>query len=526
VPYSMLPPGVNALRPNVTSVGSLCMGYGDERKLDPFKCRVKFFTRNRVCGLLDRSPGAWLVGWSTIVAGTTTKCICNAHQALCTRHGTRIGKERLDLGYYFKQFAQHLRPYQNAYAECALLERSCWEAKWPEQKRKAILKSQATELEDPGRVKFMVKWEVYHKEPTKSRGIQFYTNLATQAMFGPQFSAFAKTLIEAFNGQDEVLPGIRITFALGKDAGGIAAWADGVVADGYDHFYERDGKSWDATMSRKHSRFKERLMAIFDPELAQFVADCACVVGTAVGKDGVMRYTMNWTVKSGHNDTSSGNSLINAAIAACSAHRLGLRAHIIVMGDDLLMAVRGDFDLDGMIANEADYGIVPEAQKFDNIFDVSFISGIFIPASNGYGFCPIPGRLVSRLWWTIKKPTRKLGEYLNGVAAGLMPTCHGVPVVRKFMSPFRNGGKIGHTDRGYNYIGVNVDTEDDEMMLWAQGRYGLSRTDIVETESWLDSLPAEPLLLTHPTLTRIMEVDMREVDERIPTPYRRLGRYV
>jgi len=45
-------------------------------------------------------------------------------------------------------------------------------------------------------------------------------------------------------------------------------------------------------------------------------------------------------------------------------------------------------------------------------------------------------------------------------------------------------------------------------------RYGLTAADIANCEVWLASLPREPLLLKHPVLTRLMEVDLADIHVR------------
>jgi hypothetical protein len=45
-------------------------------------------------------------------------------------------------------------------------------------------------------------------------------------------------------------------------------------------------------------------------------------------------------------------------------------------------------------------------------------------------------------------------------------------------------------------------------------RYDLTYSQIEKCEAWLKTLPAKPLILSHPVLDRIVEVDMVGVEER------------
>lgn len=517
VPYQDLPPAAGAYTLPTNVVASTCLGFGDESKLDPGKCRILTCKRHDACNL-GETRGATLYGWSVVIPGSARKCICNAHNALCYRHGTTVGEELADINAYYPAVAKFLASVVAEFDLSPYLDREAWISRFQHGKRIAIDHSCMHDVIMAAKVKAMVKWEVMHKFFTKARLIQFYINLATQAAFGPEFVAISKAISSAFDGERELFPGVTAQFSMGLSSAGIAAWGARVLREGYTHFYERDGKSWDATMRANHSRFKERLFALFDPALAAFVHDCCRVKGLIVGKDGILRYIMNWTVKSGHNDTSSGNSLINAIIAAIAAHVCGLKVKILVMGDDLIMAVSGDFDVKAVAAVEAKYGIVPEARKFDNIFDCSYVSGIFIPNGKEIGFVPIPGRLIMRLWWSIANPGKYIQAYRNGVVAGLLPTCQALPIVRVFLMKFANEGTVGRSDKGYLYRGVALEF-DEEIYLWMQGRYGLSRSDIEACEAWLEQLPAEPLLLVHPVLERIVEVDIVDIDARTTSLY-------
>lgn len=195
---------------------------------------------------------------------------------------------------------------------------------------------------------------------------------------------------------------------------------------------------------------------------------------------------------------------------------------MLIMGDDIVVAIDRDYDEILLAELERAYGIVPEGRKFSNILDISFISGTFVPSRSGYGFCPIPGRLLRRLWWTIKIPGRNLPLYRNGVVAGLLPTCHSIPIVRVFLKKFLNAAEVGHSDKGYVYRGVELDI-GPAVWDWWYGRYKLTREETLECEAWLSSLPPTALVLVHPVLDRIAEVDCRDIEGRDENGYEVFG---
>jgi hypothetical protein len=130
-------------------------------------------------------------------------------------------------------------------------------------------------------------------------------------------------------------------------------------------------------------------------------------------------------------------------------------------------------------------------------------------------FLPQPGRLFARLWWTTKPPSRKNVEaYQRSVAKGLLPACHGVPLVSTLLQKFDSVGKIVPTEKGYTFRGSGFSLENAGMLRAFALRYGLDESAIVDCDAYLKTLPATPLLLVHPVLQRMSEVDNADIAER------------
>jgi hypothetical protein len=256
--------------------------------------------------------------------------------------------------------------------------------------------------------------------------------------------------------------------------------------------------------------FRQKLYECIDSDLASFTRESNLCKAFAVLPAGIIRYIMEFGVKSGHNDTTIGNSIINAAIAFAAMRRLGLLGSILVAGDDLLIAVQSDFDLKALMDCEREFGIVPEAGKFTGPSHVTFCSGIFLGAGNVY--VPNPSRLFARLWWGVK-PVGDEAAYQRGVARGLLPTCKHVPIVRLLLSRFDSEGAAGQSDKGYKFRLTEYDLGGVDYASFVE-RYGLSETAVRDCERWLETLPAEPLLLVHPVLERMAEVDFEPVETR------------
>jgi len=435
--------------------------------------------------------------------------------ALRTRHGAApVNPVVADLCAVLPEFLAAVAPYRSEYALSAYRDRDTWLSKFPLGKQRALRQSALIDPIKPTRVKAMIKLEVYHKAITRARLIQFYPNLATQGEFGPQFYSLQKAITACFQ-QRQMPGGIDITFGSGMNAVAIGQWMDDAVLRGAVRFYERDGKNWDSTLLEATSRFRQTIYAAFDVELAQFARKCNNVRGSApFSRWGVVRYLMRHTVKSGHNDTTTGNSLVNAGIIYAVMRRLGYKGSIIVTGDDLLVALHGKYDCHKIEQLEREYGIQPECRIFEEPTHVSFVSGIFLRCHGKFLFTPMPGRLLARLWWSVNPPPpRHRNAMLRGIARGLLPCIRGLPIVGAFVGNFDSEGAADYSRKYMNYHGCAHDFGDDIVANFSE-RYGLEPSAIVECDAWIKSLPPCPLFLVHPVLTRMMEVDLADIGDR------------
>jgi len=373
------------------------------------------------------------------------------------------------------------------------------------------------DVPEPGRVKLMVKREGAHAMPTRPRGIQYYTNLATQSLFGPEFYALQKAYTSWFQRRD-VGGGVRVTFASGLNAETLGDWMKDVLSDvRLPMFYERDGKNWDATMQEEHLGVRLAAYVAAGPAFVEFVKAGFEVRGSHAR--GGMRYRLRGTVKSGHNDTTLGNSIVNACIAVTAMHQHGLHGDVIVAGDDLLIVVEGDFDEHALAATEARCGIVPDYRKFSNPCDVSFISGVWFCAASDWIFVPKPGRLLARLFWSTHPPPPKLRQrYLNAIVLGLRPSCGDIPVVGEFLDAhYDKGAPVDaprSLDKRLKVWSVGKSASRQAMVAAFCARYGVSEEEIVDVESFLRGVKGRVGLVSHPVLDRLVEVDLADLSER------------
>lgn len=503
-----IPYGISTPASNVTS--TLCLGFGDESKLGD--CRIK--TRpNADC---QDQKGATMVGPVAEMAYVCRSCGCNAHNAMCNRHGSKAPPFENSFDWFISRFETWEAELASMYYEHLSAHEEEWQQRWSASKWEAIQTSVANDDVAPWKVKCMVKRETGHKKPSKARCIQFYPNLATQELYARETASLQKAWTTLFyrHQVDPDNPGMRVTFSSGMNAAKLGDWATEALKDYEDpYFYERDGKNWDATMAKPHSELKFRVYRMAGHGYTKYAQDSAKVSGFGKFKEQILRYSLDYTTKSGHNDTTLGNNIVNCAIT-CSTFR-GRKCDILIAGDDLLVIVEGEVDKDLIVAAEASFGIVPEARVFRSIEDSSYISGLFAITPEGVKFLARPGRMLSCLFWSVKPPSMnpvKLRMFQRGIAKGVLPTMACVPIVGEWLKMIGDDGPMiaDRSRRVYTY-GAEIVAD---FRPWFDRRYGLSQHDIDEAIAiLLENGPRCNFVNCH-AIQVIKEVDFADLDDR------------
>lgn len=500
--------GYGVWKPISNQTGTTCLGFGDEENLGVCKIMEKPRAQCQ-----DDQIGATLLAPAASTCYVARSCGCNAHNAMCNRHGVKRNPVTASLVPFQKLLSEHVPVAAGHYAQHIAEYGGEWIRKWPEAKQKLIRESQAIDEIKPHKVKNMVKREIYPKPPTKARCIQFYPNLATQAEFGPEFTslqkAWGKTMQRAEFGT------CKVTFASGMNAKELGEWLSDVLQDYRDPwFYERDGKNWDSTLGAEAQAVKDQAYEFAGDAFCTFVHNSSIVEGLGCYKNGRLKYKLNFTTKSGHNDTTLGNNIVNAAITVMSFQ--GRKCDIIVAGDDLLVIVEGDFDCDAIVEREKAYGIKPEAYKYHHYEDVSFISGLFATTNDGkILFVPKPGRLIQRLFWTVHPPPpKRVRGYRRGVALGLLPTCGGMPIIGDWLRSYDDGSTVYRSGNSWKVWMYGEDAVTGELDNWFMRRYGLTKSEIAETTEIFVARAHEPVIVRTHVTDRLIMVDTCELDER------------
>lgn len=539
VPGSIVSTAVSSQR----SLGSLttktyCLGLpkkkgGHSWVPTPHRCEASGLGNLAICPRRDQR-GATLIGPSTGECYVLASCPCNLMNALVNRHMPAQNETDLDLLNGAKLWAQKmghiLRPY---FLEEYEFQDLNWFWKWTERKRQDLRTSQLLGIYNTTTsLKCFVKRELYHKQPSKARVIQCYSHLRDQTRTGPAMTAALKASHHLGDIEGEQ----TVHFGCGMSPSELGDWMKDCLEQGFTKFYERDGALWDGTMSPVLQEIELELykaMGVPAKVVKDIAAQVQCKGSYVFRKAGLrvkIKYWPNGTRKSGHNQTTVGNSWINAAISVVACE--GIPARIIVCGDDCLIALRDLKHVHTIKAREAAMGITPEVLTHDSWVNASFISQYWYPCwRNGqrtFITGPKIGRVIRRLGWTVKPPKdSEIDDYKNAIVYGLKHMI-GIPLVTEWLGLF--GQPVRESEDYLMRLAKNqaiyekiiferkmffsslsrdhVSYDDTQMLEVLSERYGISADSINDARWFLKRCTPAPSIISHPVLRQIEEVDL------------------
>lgn len=488
---------------------TVCLGRGDESLIDE-KHQLLLSPDPLVCPRAQ--VGGTVLGVVSSEFHVARGCACNAHNAFCNRHGKAQPNRTRQFSVDFRRVARQLLAGFSAEYTAML---PIWLERFPKHRQLAITRSIANDTIYPSRVTAFVKREGALNPLTKARLIQGYSTLTTQALHGPSFAALQKSAFALY--RHEWAPGVCVTFASGMNCEDLSRWMDDVMLTTVNaRFYERDGKNWDATMSL--SLFADAEI-FYPPHLLWFVRRGYNVSGIVRDYSRVvMRYKLEGTVKSGQNDTTYRNSLINAMITVDAMVVLGLTGDIIIAGDDCLVVVSGDFDEVRFANHEASFGIVPEARKFNHPSHVSFVSGVWLhDGGDHYYFIPKPGRILGKLFWTIRPPPEgEVEVHIHSIVIGLCRALGNVPVVGAFLRSHDNACTeyLVNREKHWRAMQSVLVFDRESVMNDFCIRYDTTPSEVEDLETVYYQLRGKAGLLRHPLVDKILSVDLADAPLR------------
>lgn len=545
--FSTVPPGYTPIaNPCVTTTHCLGPFQGNIDDFIDERHEIKAMPRIHQCHKLG-AKGATVVGPIAAPPLVMSTCMCNAVHAAAKRHLAEREDPtpfmQLSMHYEVERVRDRLTAAYWRWR--AQVSWDYWLHRYPGWKQQAILRAVLTEHnDDPTVVTSMVKREVLvgldsdgitlsPKVPKKARLIHFYRYLSAQERHAMRYYCYQKAVAEVFDGsQGTADDDIRVTVASAMNQRAKGQWMDDAmswVAGGENPtVYERDGASWDATMGEAHMDLQLSGMRDMEPALVRTVdATRICKVKFRVHAsprtscDFIERfaYQLDHTTKSGHNDTSSRNSFINAIVTQTALRFVGVTAaRVLVIGDDMWCLMRNRPDLAALLDAERDCGIKPEAALFDatKFCRTEFASDVFAPSDDGTIAIPKLGKLFAKLYATTNavRPAES-AAFAHSIAVGLSDLLLEAPLYGDFLRCALDETyqlKLVSTGRWKREVDKRIHY-GPEFKVWLFERYGITSCQLVELTSFLATCRG-PGVMKHPLIDAIMAVDLADPSAR------------
>jgi len=218
-----------------------------------------------------------------------------------------------------------------------------------------------------------------------------------------------------------------------------------------------------------------------------------------------IRYQMNGTMCSGDYNTSLEDNIINLAIILYATRNI--EADILVDGDDSVVSFSSlqakAFDCESF----AKAALTTKIQFVHSIYDVDFCQMHPIQTREGWTMVRDPVRVLSRSAYT-DKTYNGYRDYLGLVkAVGLceIASNRGIPVLQSWGKLLERSGLQARAHRNeleellrYRRVSARFDSVEVSFSsrLDFSLAFGISTTEQVEIEDFLDSIPALPIMAT------------------------------
>jgi hypothetical protein len=341
------------------------------------------------------------------------------------------------------------------------------------------------------------------------RGIQGLAKAETNLALGPFMHVVSRAIAAGF--------GDQLSYSSGQTPESIGQWYTQCKKGRY-HFYEDDFSAFDSSQGKGAHEAEMAVYKLFGPDKA--VLNALQFQAKTVGFGRYHKYKTKYTRKSGDQNTSIGNTIINMMAHIWAIHCYNLIGNnvefkMLALGDDNLLAVKGEKPDFVKFMNDKILllGLVPKFFMSGN--SPSYCSSVFIPVANDkndlvYVLVPEVLRRLSKIGWTVTIPSKRdtlLGRLKANELANMNTAL--VPVLRVFNEFYTSVLDVASSLNEYRvhakYNGSHIICEST--FNWFQNVYGVSYDEIIELEEFLKShlqkAGGSPSLWWHPVAAKM-----------------------
>ncbi len=436
------------------------------------------------------------MAYADIIPGVFANTLSNERASLLNRHLVANNNADIKLWHEAAEIAFPKFNFQPSH----LMSETDWIKTQPSSKQLALSKCVLSN-NDPDFFdekwhmrNFFIKTELLFPELDKPlhlkapRGISGLYYPEANLALGPFMKSFSESLVNSFK-----QPYPKIVYSSGADGFKIGQWVDEMIHNGYE-ILEDDFSKFDATQGKGAHACEMFFYNKFG--LRNKEKNALSAQKYTFGRGKYHKYEVPYTRKSGDQNTSLGNSLINASVHAYALEKCGITDYyMVVIGDDNMMAIKKGVlnvklitKMHGIIAS---FGLVPKLLVKDH---PSYCSGEFMPikleGKETVVLVPNMIKFLTKQGWTHTPlgSNETIASRLKGNYLGF-PTLKHHPVLR-VLHQYYTQPPINATYGGLNpynnflYEDRNIATSE-HITTWFLRRYKLDLNEINHLEKQL-----------------------------------------
>lgn len=289
--------------------------------------------------------------------------------------------------------------------------------------------------------------------------------------------------------------------------------------------YENDFSRWDRTVCSELIELEFKVYKWFFKLPAKVQRGLkAQLKNLGYTRHGV-KYTSEGTRKSGDQNTSVGNTILNALIHLfifCEASgitdpsKLPIRS--IFLGDDGYILCDRKLAAKALKISKQIYlelGLKAKA-RIAELHEAEFCSSIFVPVNGTYILAPKPGRILCKTFYSRKKLNfKKQQQWVKGICQGFLGDVSVFPwlvvLFRSILARTTHVKAWRDPDKFHQYTfrSESVVKADWESVDYLCRRYSISVSDLKEVTNWIANHVIDyNSYIAHPILASIHEVDV------------------
>ena len=460
-------------------------------------------------------------GFMRSLPGAHANSVDNEWKSLCGRHmvadhGDDVGlwQDVIKVGLpFFKRFVSNVQPYSEEQ----------WLCDQPPRKREKYLdfKTRVSGLgfDDPNvhSRNFFIKDEVlvpgYGADVRQKypRGIQGLKHSETNLALGPFMHVVSSAVAAGFGGQ--------LSYSSGKTPEQLGDWYQKRLEQGCT-FYEDDFSAFDSSQGAGAHQAELAVYKLFGPD--DIVLKTLAFQQETVGYGKYHRYKTKYTRKSGDQNTSIGNTIVNMMAHVWAIDLYNKLGHnvtfsMLALGDDNLLAVNGEGDdfCDFVSTKIKLLGLQPKL--FKSGIAPTYCSSVFVPVVDEHNkprhvLVPEVLRRLCKIGWTVSA-IPKGGTLVGRLKANELsnPNNSLIPVSRVFNRHYSDANVAAvHTDDYRVHSKYTSQYQSGECTIdWFEQVYGLTMVEVDELEAFLqehlDRAKGKPSLWNHPLANKMYD---------------------